>query len=74
MASKFSNDLGFRLRTERNAGLTAAYLYLPNHPATAGCVARTVRLDSLLDDTEGPEIILDIDASGTVIGIEILTQ
>jgi uncharacterized protein YuzE len=73
MAGEISNDLGFRLTAERNGRTTAAYLYLPNHPASAGCVARTVRLDSVLDNKGRPEIMLDLDAFGAVIGIEILT-
>ena len=68
-----STNEGFRLTVERISQTTAAYLYLPNHSASAGCVAGTVRLDTLLRDHKGPDIALDLDASGAVIGIEILS-
>jgi uncharacterized protein YuzE len=71
MATDITVDEGYRLTAERISGTTAAYLYLPNHPASAGCVARTVRLDSVLN-YKGSDIMIDLDATGAVIGIEIL--
>ncbi len=36
-------------------------------------MVRTVRLSELMPDPKGPDIHLDFDAEGTLIGIEILT-
>ncbi|MGD9815791.1 MAG: DUF2283 domain-containing protein [Hyphomonadaceae bacterium] len=68
---KVSTSQGYRLTVEGKRGDAAVYLYFPDTPQTPGCVARTVRLHSLLAYT-GPEINLDFDATGAVIGIEIL--
>lgn len=43
-----------------------AYVYLPNHPRSFRCVARTVEVT--------PGVMLDLDASGAVIGIEVLAD
>lgn len=49
------------------------YLTLPGHPGDGvpGAVARTVRLRSLVDYV-GPDVVLDLDADGRLIGIEIV--
>ena len=44
--------------------LQAAYIYLPGHPATKGCVGKTVEA--------GHGVLLDLDKNGSLIGIEIL--
>ncbi|WP_319486695.1 DUF2283 domain-containing protein [uncultured Cohaesibacter sp.] len=60
------------------------YLYLPNHPGkgTAGAVARSISLRDLIGGNKdidlaeilaGTDIILDCDASGRLIGLEVLT-
>ncbi len=51
-----------------------AYVELPGHPGTnaVGCVARTVGLDEYVEGYNGPQINLDFDARGELIGIEIL--
>lgn len=51
-----------------------AYLTLPQHPGrgTYGCVKKTIRLYDLIADYKGPDIFLDFDAEGVLIGIEIL--
>jgi hypothetical protein len=50
-----------------------AYLYLPDHPGrgTSGVVAKQVRLSSLLTYT-GPDLYLDFDEHGQLIGVEVL--
>ncbi len=49
-----------------------AYLYLPGHPGrgTPG-VARQVRLSSLMT-YKGPDLFLDFDGDGQLVGVEIL--
>lgn len=50
-----------------------AYLKLPDHPGTApGIVKQSVSLRDLLNNYKGPDINLDLDESGTLIGIEII--
>jgi len=73
MASDVTTEEGYRLTTENISGTIAAYLYLPNHPASPACVAGIVRLSSLMPDYKGPDIVFDLDAAGTIIGIEILS-
>ena len=50
-----------------------AYLYLPDHPGrgTSGVVVKQVRLSSLLKYT-GPDLNLDFDEYGQLIGLEVL--
>ncbi len=50
-----------------------AYLYLPNHPKqiVPGIVKKQVRMADLIEGYKGPDIYLDFDASGTIIGLEI---
>ena len=49
-----------------------AYVYLPGHPGPgAHGGARQVRLSSLLQ-YEGPDLYLDFDGQGQLIGVEIL--
>jgi len=48
-----------------------AYIALPGHRVEFGIVAKTVRLDGILD-YRGPWVNLDLDRDGRLIGIEIL--
>lgn len=49
----------------RDGGVAiAAYVFLPNHPETEGCVVETVPV--------GHGVGLDLDAEGKLIGVEIL--
>lgn len=50
-----------------------AYLFLPKHQGAgkSGAIAKQVRLSSLLK-YDGPDLYLDFDNSGTLVGIEIL--
>lgn len=51
-----------------------AYLTLPDHPGRGvyGCVDRTVELRDIIGDYKGPDVNLDFDKEGVLIGIEIL--
>lgn len=49
-----------------------AYVALPGHRHEPGIVSKTVILGELID-YKGPQIHLDLDKDGTLIGIEILT-
>jgi hypothetical protein len=58
----------------RDSAACASYLTLPYHPGrgTWGCVTNTIPLDQILDGYEGPDVNLDFDAKGRLIGIEVL--
>ena len=51
-----------------------AYLKLPDHPGSGvpGAVSQQMRLADLIDGYKGPDMYLDFDGSGCLIGIEIL--
>lgn len=51
-----------------------AYLKLPEHPGSGkyGIVSKQIRLLELIEEYKGPDIYLDIDKNGVLIGIEIL--
>jgi uncharacterized protein YuzE len=51
-----------------------AYIYLPKHPGpgTPRAVAKTIRVDELVESFSGPSVNLDFDRHGQLIGIEIL--
>jgi len=53
-----------------------AYLTLPAHPGkgTPGCVAKSVRLSSVIKDYQGPDANLDFDANGVLIRIEFFIE
>ena len=49
------------------------YLSLPAHPGTkTGVVKNCIELRHLVADYKGPELVLDFDAAGVLIGVEIL--
>jgi hypothetical protein len=48
-----------------------AYLRLPTHPQRTCKMSRSLRLRDVLP-YEGPELVLDFDESGTLVGIEVL--
>lgn len=58
----------------RDSAAGASYLTLPFHPGrgTWGCVANTIPLDQIIEGYEGPDVNLDFDAKGRLIGIEVL--
>jgi hypothetical protein len=48
------------------------YVYLPGHPGPgASGVAKQVRLSTLLE-YKGPDLFLDFDGDGQLVGVEIL--
>ncbi|MFD1259680.1 DUF2283 domain-containing protein [Entomomonas asaccharolytica] len=49
-----------------------AYLFLPNHPGKSKIVTKQIALHSIINDYKGPEIYLDFDHEGEIIGIELL--
>ncbi|WP_437631892.1 DUF2283 domain-containing protein [Sorangium sp. So ce854] len=60
-----------------------AYLRLPFHPGNLGLysytpgissckMARSVRLRDLMGDYDGPDVVLDFDLRGVLVGIEVL--
>lgn len=60
------------MRFEPSDWPTFGYLYLSKHPGTDRCVKGMIRVSGLIPNYVGPEIRLDLDASGEVIGIEVL--
>lgn len=50
-----------------------AYVFLPDHPKriVAGIVKKQTRLSDLIDGYKGPDIYLDFDGKGRMVGIEI---
>ena len=58
----------------RDTVASASYLTLPDHPGrgTRGCVANSIPLDQLVEGYEGPDVTLDFDREGRLIGIEVL--
>jgi uncharacterized protein YuzE len=65
-----------RLELVVDPTVNAAYLYLKQHPNrgpdSAGCVANTVVLEDLIPGYQGPDINLDFDKNGVLIGLEII--
>jgi len=51
---------------------TVAYLELPTHPVGRVRVSRSVRLYDLIGRYAGPEVLLDFDAEGVLVGIEVV--
>lgn len=54
-------------------GKTTAYLRLPTHPGELR-KARSVPLVSLMGAYDGPYVVFDFDAMGTLVGIEIVGE
>jgi len=53
---------------------SVGYLYLSNHPGSrvAGSVKNVVSIGALIPNYVGPDIHLDLNEAGEVIGIEVL--
>ncbi len=51
-----------------------AYLYLPNHPGKgkSNIVSKQVILANMFENYKGPDVYLDFDETGCLIGIELL--
>ncbi len=48
-----------------------AYLKLPTHPGGLCKMSRSVRLVDVLGKYDGPDVVLDFDTRGVLVGIEI---
>jgi uncharacterized protein YuzE len=57
-----------------NGDHSTAYLELADHPhePTCGVVKKTVRVQDIIPDYDGPGMAIDFDEKGRAIGIEIL--
>jgi hypothetical protein len=52
-----------------------AYLTLPTYPETGTCkMSRSVRLSELIGTYVGPDVVLDFDGDGVLVGIELLAD
>jgi hypothetical protein len=62
-----------KLKVSGKGDSDVGYVSLPGHPGSApGVVKRSVQLRELMPDYVGPDLVLDFDAAGVLIGIEIL--
>jgi hypothetical protein len=50
-----------------------AYLKLPTHPTGEWRTSRSLRLFDLMGKYEGPDVVLDFDEEGVLVGIEVVT-
>lgn len=62
-----------RLKMKHPSSKTA-YIALPGYPEEPeyGVVAKTIAIDDVISDYDGPQVNFDFDANGKMIGIEIL--
>ena len=49
-----------------------AYLRLPSHPGEPCKMSKSIRLAELMGSYTGPDVVLDFDQDGVLVGIEIL--
>lgn len=49
-----------------------AYLRLPMHSGQITRISKSVRLVDLMGEYDGPDVVLDFDMRGTLVGIEIV--
>ena len=49
-----------------------AYLRLPSHPGETCKMSKSIRLAELMGSYEGPDVVLDFDQDGVLVGIEFL--
>ena len=49
-----------------------AYLRLPSHPGETCKMSKSIRLAELIGSYTGPDVVLDFDQDGVLVGIEIL--
>ncbi len=70
--SKPAAAAGFQLRVSGDDE-GVAYLRLPSYLGVEPCkMSRSVRLREVLGDYEGPDVNLDFDMRGVLVGIEVL--
>ncbi|QRK05589.1 DUF2283 domain-containing protein [Archangium violaceum] len=61
----------FELRVSED-NQDVAYLRLPSHPGETCKMQKSVRLAELMGSYTGPDVVLDFDQDGVLVGIEIL--
>ncbi|HYO72872.1 MAG TPA: DUF2283 domain-containing protein [Archangium sp.] len=49
-----------------------AYLRLPSHPGETCKMSKSIRLAELMGPYTGPDVVLDFDQDGVLVGIELL--
>ncbi len=49
-----------------------AYLRLPSHPGETCKMSKSIKLAELMGSYTGPDVVLDFDQDGVLVGIEIL--
>lgn len=49
-----------------------AYLRLPTHSGELTRMSKSIRLADLIGSYDGPDVVLDFDQSGTLVGIELI--
>jgi len=49
-----------------------AYLRLPSHPGETCKMSKSIRLAELMGSYAGPDVVLDFDQDGVLVGMEIL--
>ncbi len=67
-----NNDPGYFNLTVSEDDNDVAYLRLPTHPGGTCEMSKSLRLVDLIGVYDGPDIVLDFDKNGTLVGIEIL--
>ncbi|MDU3160351.1 MAG: DUF2283 domain-containing protein [Hafnia alvei] len=63
-----------KIQLQTNDDGDIAYLILPKHPGkgSAGAVAKVIPIHEIIANYQGPEVFLDFDKNGMMIGIEVL--
>lgn len=63
-----------KMKLESNEDGDLAYLFLPKHPGKGvpGVTVKQYFLHSLIGNYQGPEIVLDFDKDGEIIGMEFM--
>jgi hypothetical protein len=49
-----------------------SYLRLPSHPGETCKISKSIRLAELMGAYPGPDVVLDFDQDGVLVGIEFL--
>jgi len=62
-----------KVELTRDVLANMTYITLPGHPggSSAGCIAKSVPIDQIIPEYKGVDLILDFDADGCLIGIEV---
>ncbi len=61
----------FELRVSKDDE-DVAYLRLPSHPGETCKMSKSLRLTELMGSYTGPDVVLDFDQDGVLVGMEIL--